>query len=505
MSLVFVLGLLLCASSIQAQASPGGQWRQDIRAYAQNLVDAGLSPGLSVAVVTGDRVADGFGVGLADMETNMPVDAGTRFYIASSSKALTATAVVLMAAEGRIDLQAPVTRYLPTLRFGEGIDANDVTVHDLLAMTDGVSDAWPAVLRTAYSGEFTVPLLIDLFADYGASEEGRAFDYSNLPYNLLGLVIDAVDDGEMAPDGWKTVVRSRVLDPLSMHEVTARPSTLEADRIAMPHVLNGEGRFERVRLAKADANLHAAGGHFASARSLARFVAMHIGLGQLEGQAIFDPEVIAATHAEQARQDSQDFEYQRDGWGYGWDRALWGDERILQRFGGFTGYFSHMSFLPERGLGVVVLSNGRTRTPAAELLAGYIYARLLEHENLDAHYAEALEAAREETAVLGQRIAQSLAERAERLAPLPRPLSAYTGRFHNPAMGTMQWQAVAGGLEVWMGIAHARAEIFDAPQEQFRLTLTGGGSVAGFEFDEDGNVERLRWNGQDFLPIGGDH
>ncbi|MEM7054402.1 MAG: serine hydrolase domain-containing protein [Pseudomonadota bacterium] len=133
--------VLFLTATANAQATPGGNWRADIRDYAQQLIDAGLAPGLSVAVVAGDRVVDHFGIGIADIDNGRPVDEGTRFYIASTTKALTATAVVLLAAEGRIALDAPVTRYLPELVLGEGMNTDEVTIHDLLAMTEGIHAA----------------------------------------------------------------------------------------------------------------------------------------------------------------------------------------------------------------------------------------------------------------------------------------------------------------------------------------------------------------------------
>ncbi|MEM7053162.1 MAG: serine hydrolase domain-containing protein, partial [Pseudomonadota bacterium] len=350
-------------------------------------------------------------------------------------------------------------------------------------------------------GEFTPDQLIELLADYPASENGRAYEYSTLPYTLLGLVLDAIDDDQLEPGGWKAVVKASVLEPLNMDEVTSLRSNIETNRIAMPHMLDGKGRFVRTRLAKTDANLHAAGGHFASARALARFVAMHLGGGTFSGHRIFDADVIASTHREQTLQQNTVLTYQRDGWGYGWDRALWRDERILQRFGSFRSYFSHMSFLPEHNLGVVVLANGTTPTPAADLMARLIYDRLMEREDLDTRFAEALTEAVAERDHHAGRIAADLDNRSSRLAPLPQPLEAYSGSFHNDAMGTMHWQAIAGGLEVSMGIAHARAEIFDANKNLLRITLSGGGTVAGFEFNDAGNATRVRWNGFDFLPV----
>jgi CubicO group peptidase (beta-lactamase class C family) len=206
--------------------------------------------------------------------TGRPVDDATAFYIASTTKALTATAVLLEVSKGAIGLTTTTAMSRPPIP--RPMDAHRVTVRQLLTMTDGLADGGPVVTRTAYTGDFTIPVLIRLLADYGPDPDGTAFSYDILPYNILGLALDPRSE-----EGWKDVVRRDVLDPLGMRETSARISTMDPARLALPHELTpGEG-WRRAPLAKEDANQHAAGGHFATARDLARFVAAHASGGFL--------------------------------------------------------------------------------------------------------------------------------------------------------------------------------------------------------------------------------
>lgn len=479
---ILVLSLLFFAPAAAGQATIGGEWRNDVARFAQSAVDLGLTPGVGIAVTQDDWVLWSGGFGVADASTGREVDEATQFYIASSTKALTGTAVVLRAARGEIDLGAPIDRYVPGLAFRAPMDAGEVTVERFLTMTDGLEDGGPVVVRTAYSGEFTPELLIELLAEYGPAEDGTAFSYDNLPYNILGLALDPRN-----PEGWKDAVRAEVLDPLGMDETSARLSMLDPDRIAMPHdVVPGDG-FRRIPLLKADANLHAAGGHFTTPRDLARFVAAHASGGRLEGARIFPEEAIASTHALHAEQDRTFGPYQRFGWGYGWDLGTWEGKTIVHRFGGFPGYRSHMSFEPASRIGVVVLVNGGgPASAAADLIASYVYDRLLGREELDIVYERKLHDLELEAANEERETAEHLAERAARLAPLAHPLAAYAGTYVSPRLGTLTWRVVADGLEVHMGVASSRAEVFDAAADELRVTLTGGGLVARFEFPEDG-------------------
>ena len=285
-SLPLLVGLLLHAP--RAGAQERSDWRADVDRFASRVVELGIAPGIGLAVSQGDRVVHAAGFGMADLDAGRAVDEGTLFYIGSSTKALTATAIVAIAARGEIDLDAPVDRYVPGLRFAPPLDVADVSVADLLSMTDGIEAGGPVVVRTAYTGEFTPEILVELLASYGPNEDGTAFEYDNLPFNILGLALDP-NDGH----GWKAVVAREVLEPLGMEETSATLSTLDPGRIAMPHAIAGEEGWARIPLGKADANLHAAGGHFATPRDLARFVAAHASRGTLEGRRVFSEDVIA--------------------------------------------------------------------------------------------------------------------------------------------------------------------------------------------------------------------
>ncbi|HUP20590.1 MAG TPA: serine hydrolase domain-containing protein [Gemmatimonadota bacterium] len=479
--LAALLGALLHASPGLAQATIGGDWRADVARFAQSVIDAGLAPGMGVAVSQDDRVLYTGGFGVADAASGRGVGEDTAFYMASSTKALTATAVTLLAERGEIDLAAPVTRYLPDLAFGAPLAADSVTIERLLTMTHGIEDGGPVVVRTAYSGDFTAGLLIDLLAGYGPAEDGRAFNYGNLGYNILGMVLAPGTE-----HGWKDVVRREVLEPLGMASTTARVSELDPDRIALPHnVVPGEG-FRRISLGKTDANLHAAGGHFTTAGDLARFVAAHASGGRLEGERAFPAAPIAATHERRVPQARSFGPYRRVAWGYGWDIAEWEGKTIVQRFGSFAGYRSHMSFEPVSGVGVVVLVNGGgPASPATDLVASYVYDRMLGRADLEAEYARRRAELEAEAEADGAELAAHLAERRARLAPLPHPLEAYAGDYESPRVGRIEWRVVAGGLEARMGVVQTRAEVFDAAANRLRIEI-GGGVVAEFEFPPGG-------------------
>jgi hypothetical protein len=274
-----------------------------------------------------------------------------------------------------------------------------------------------------------------------------------------------------------------------MRSTSARVSTLDPERLALPHELSplvlGDG-WGRTPLAKADANLHAAGGHFTTAHDLIRFVAAHAGHGRVEGEQVFPAAPIVSMHEPHVAQDRDFGPFHRYAWGYGWDISTWAGRTIVQRFGAFSGYRSHMSFEPETGIGVVVLTNGGgIASPAADLVATFVYDRLAGREDLDAEYARRLAELEVRRDDFQEGLETHLTERAERLAPLSHPLEDFAGTYESPKLGRMVWQVVAGGLEARAGVAGSRAEVYDAAEDQLRIDI-GGGTVATFELPEGG-------------------
>lgn len=468
-----------------AQATIGGEWRADVRAFAQRIVDAGLTPGLGVAVAVGDWVAWVEGFGTADRDAGRPVTDDTPFYIASSTKSLTATAALIAVHRGDLDLDAPMVRYLPGARLPEGVESSAITVRDLAGLTHGLSGNGPVVLRTAFTGEFTRPQLLELLRFHEPTGNHGTFNYNNLGYNLLGMVLEAVYD-----ESWKDVVHRLVLEPLGMRSTSAYRSRLDPDRLALPHDF-GPGGFTALPLAKQDANLHAAGGHFASAGDLARYLAAHQSGGMLEGIQVLPREAVEATHRQHAPQDRDFGPYHRFGWAPGWDLATYEGDTIVQRFGGFSGYRSHMSFMPAHRIGVAVLVNGEGPASAAsDLLATYIYERLLGRPDVGGRFTARLDSLVLRAEEMRNGVAEHRRERAARLAPLRHPLADFAGTYESVELGRMTWRVVAGGLEMRIGVLQSRAEVYDAAADQLRFELAGSGVVADFTFGDDGGPAR---------------
>ena len=172
---------------------------------------------------------------------------------------------------------------------------------------------------------------------------------------------------------------------------------------------------------------------------------------------------------------------------------------MLQRFGAFGGYRAHMSLLPERGIGVVVLSNAET--PAVDLVANYVYQRLLGRDDVDGCFTALLERQQQGLAQMREQYGKHLAERHARQRPLPLAVEAYAGRYVNAALGNIHWHVDGSQLAMHWGLLRAEAEVYDAEQHQLRVDLAGEGSVAQFEVGADGRIAALQFLDQRFTRV----
>lgn len=458
---------------------------------------SGLAPGMSVAVVAAGGVAFEGAYGVADLEGGRAVSKATRFYIASSSKALTALAAARLAARGAIDLDAPLSRVFPGIAFPKGVDADAVRLRDLLTHTHGIDGQGPITVRMSVSGDYTNELVLSLLREHRALPTGRAYRYSNVGYELFGIAL-----APKGRDGWKDVVEREVLAPLGMKSTTARVSSVPPEDLALPHASSpSPAGFERIRLQKDDTNLSPAGGHFSTAADLARVVLAELSAGKVDGAQAIEPEAIAATQRLSVEQDRDYAYYHRSGWGLGWDLGTYDGEPFTHRFGEFAGYRCHVSFLPQRGVGVVVLLNcDGAAAGLADVVATAAYDALLGR-------ADARERMTSRLATLGTRVAASRtaaaedrARRAARPAGLPRPIADYAGAYANPLFGTIDLREEGGRLVAILGAARSAVERGEGAGGDLSIDLIGSPMPIPVAFPPEGGgpAESIRFLGAKF-------
>jgi CubicO group peptidase (beta-lactamase class C family) len=478
LSATFCLGFL-CGTSplLQAQQSEDEtSGRLDL--ILNDIFTLQMSPGMSVAVVRNGSVIYARGFGYADLENKRPVSPNTQFYIASTTKSLTAFALALLAENGQLDLNAPVARYLPQLKLHEGLDPAQITIEQLLTHTHGIDGDGPVTFRTAYSGDFTREELPSLLVYHAPSASGTNFDYSNIGYNVAGFVIEAV-----AGKSWKDVVNERILSRMGMKHTSAYASHLDVSNLALPYESTPDG-FKLSSTLKADATMHAAGGHYSSI-DMAAWIGVQMGEGEWNGRQVFPAKVIRNVQEKHAEQDRKFGEIQRHGWGLGWDLGTYKGDALVHRFGTYTGFRSHVSFMPGRETGVVVLVNdSMIGSFLADAAAFLIYDELSQKGGAEEIRKQTMDKLTQRVPALRQRLATELKKRAVKPQTLPHSLASYSGTYTSKAYGTIACTAEDDRLVFTIGALESAATVHNNTKNQFRVELAGSGSIATFTMHE---------------------
>jgi len=331
----------------------------DLRREVESFVTEWLSehriPGASLAIVDGDEMVYADGFGARDLASNAPATAETRYGMASITKSFTATAVLQQVEAGRVDLQAPITEYVP---FYEGLD-DPPTVHELLSHSsrmpsDGASVA--LIGRLAGADPVEVPLSSDAdFSRYVADSlpersPDERFFYYNTGYTVLGKLVEELDGRE-----FPTYVGEAILEPLGMDRSVLAPENFEDLDNAMTPYMKEDG--ERVEAGFPVKGVGAAGGLVSTVEDLATYLQF-----QSDPDAdVLDPDLLDdARTAHSTRQTYLDGTEQ--GYGYGWMRRPFLGDDLIEHGGSLGVSTAYVGFLADEELGVAMACNDSPAT-----------------------------------------------------------------------------------------------------------------------------------------------
>ena len=177
---------------------------EEIDRYVKRRISEVNMPGMALAVTDRERLLQVATFGYADLAAGTPVQPGSMFEIGSIGKSFTNVALMQLCDEGLLDLQAPVSRYLPW--FEVQSDYGPITTHHLMTHTSGLvngTDIGPHGLYESWA----------LRDSHTGAPPGEYFRYSNIGYKTLGFLLEEADGRP-----YQEAVQSRVLDPLGMRD-----------------------------------------------------------------------------------------------------------------------------------------------------------------------------------------------------------------------------------------------------------------------------------------------
>lgn len=350
-------GLCALAPSAAAQRAAAPDPFAVARAHARAaVVDSGV-PSLAVAVAKGGKIIWEEGFGWADREGRVPATEHTTYSLASISKPITATGLMILAERGKLQLDRPANDYLGLGKItGLAGDASQATVRRVANHTAGL----PLHYMFYYDGAIDrVPTMDEAIARYANTvyPPGSSYQYSNLGFGILDHIISRISG-----QSYQDFMRAEVFLPLGM----THSSIDIAPGLEPFAAVRYDNQGKRVPWYTFDHN----GGSavYASAHDLVRFGMFHLKNRLPDQQRILADSTIDAMHVNTTGVPGSAY-------GIGW--AV-GNDFGLQRFahsGGMPGVNTALYLYPTEDLAVVVLSNTTSRHPftlAADIVAGLV-------------------------------------------------------------------------------------------------------------------------------------
>jgi len=363
--LILLFTVLPVATAWSGQSTTGvaplsGLDVASIDAFVSSEMQANRIPGLSLGIVHGTQIVHLHGFGAADATGRM-ITPQTPFIIGSMSKSFTALAVMQLVEAGKVELDAPVQRYLPWFRVADPIASARITVRQLLNQTSGIpanseNEVKEGFLSTSDETlEQYVRGLNTLVLDRPV---GASFEYANTNYSVLGLLVQTVSG-----QPYETYVQQHIFSPLQMDHSFA--SEQDARRYGL---VQGYQLWFGIPFATALPYLRdllPAGYLISTAEDMAHYLIAQLGGGRFENTAVLSPAGITTLHAPAAVM------MPGTSYGMGWVNGPINGMPTIWHNGSTGNFYSDMILVPESQWGIVVLSN-ESGLPA--LLTGSVEA-----------------------------------------------------------------------------------------------------------------------------------
>jgi CubicO group peptidase (beta-lactamase class C family) len=333
--------------------------------YAE-LAEEKHLPGLVYGVVLDGKLIHARALGFADVERKIPATSATPFRIASMTKSFVALAALRLRDEGKLDLDAPLSRYLPEvqkLRLPTA-DSSALTVRSLMTMSTGLPEDNPWGDRQMAISNAQLEQFVAGGLSFSTAP-GTAFEYSNLGYVLLGKVVS-----KAAGMRFQDYITQRILLPLGMKDTVWEYGKVPAGKLALGY--RWDGKAWQLEPMLHDGDGAAMGGLITTLDDFARYVAFQLDAWPARDGAdtgpvrrasvreLQQPRMFTGLAAKAMLADGSAPNPRVNFYAYGlnWSRDS-RDVVSIAHAGGLPGFGSQYRFGPDHGLGVIAFSNLR--------------------------------------------------------------------------------------------------------------------------------------------------
>lgn len=318
------------------------------REIVQEELEKGILTGVSVALVDDQRVVLVDGFGMADKQRQIPADATTIYRVGSISKLFTAMSVMRMVEDGKLDLDAPITNYLPDFRIANPFaNAKAITLRQLMCHRSGL------VRESPIGGYFdphepTVEASIGSLAGCAlVNPPDKKTRYSNIGVTVVGHIVAAAANQEFAQ-----YQQENIFKPLGMKQSAWQMSDPLREKLAAGYmrVADKRGGFYHMQAPTFELGTIPAGNLYSNARDMSRFASMVMAEGKAGEQQLVQADTLQSMFEPQLTDDAT-------GFGLGFYVGTFADHKVVRHTGAVYGFSCSIVVLPEPGVAAIVLAN----------------------------------------------------------------------------------------------------------------------------------------------------
>jgi CubicO group peptidase (beta-lactamase class C family) len=435
------------------------------------------TPGVGLAFIDGGKTVWAGGLGVKEFGKADPVGPDTLFIAASNTKALTTLLLAELVDEGKMQWDQPVTELFPAFKLGDAATTKQVQVQHLICACTGMPRQDMEWLFE-YRSETPASAMKLLGTMQPTSRFGEVFQYSNLMAAAAGFIGGAkAVPGKELGDAYDEAMRTKVFEPLGMTTTTFDFAKALKGDVAQPHGddVNGNVVPARMDLNYSVIPVRPAGGVWTSPRELARYVEMELAKGTLpNGKRLVSQQNLLARYKPNVI-IGEDATY---------GMALMVDTTygipVVHHGGDLAGYHSDMIWLPDHGVGAVILTNA----DSGVIIRGPLLRRLL--EVLFDGKPEAEDALRVAAA---QRQAAIAKARERLVVPAdPAAVARLAARYTNDGLGELK--VLKEDTTTVFDVGEWKSAVASRKNDDGTISfVTIEPTIAGFEFvvaDQDG-------------------
>lgn len=340
----------------------------EVEALVEEIVTEFDVPGAAIGIVKNNELVYAQGFGVQELGSEQPITPESVFFLSSNSKTVTATALMQLVEQGRIDLDAPVTTYLT---YFELADARyvDITIRNLLLHDSGMPeyDYQTIGLDPQFDDEALERYVRSMAEIELQSTPGEQFSYSGMGYDILGDVI-----AKVTGQTFENYVKENIFHPLNMPNTSILKDDFDPIQLVTPHTLNEDGQliinpvFPYDRIHGPDTNL------FSTVEDMANYAMAHLNSGELDGVRILDP---SSYEPLWTLQNGTPFPPPDNGYGMGWMIGEWNGHRVVGHAGLDKGFNAALTLIPDESMALIVMANHSyfaSENPAEWILPGFV-------------------------------------------------------------------------------------------------------------------------------------